>query len=542
MVRTSTALIFAVILSATGISGQDIPPSPNIRVQTRLVQIDVIVRDRNGPVENLSKDDFAVLDGRKPRQISIFSVHSSAPGQQSLPPLPPNTFSDLPQYTTTAPRSVTIVLLDNLNTLYGSAPESRFETQPYWLEDLALQNAKSHLMQFIEQLQPQDRVAIYGLRHSLHILCDFTSDRETLLRVISKYDPTSVTNRAVVEPGLRHGPVQDADGFENEAAALVAGSANEERAMETMAALEQIAAHVANIPGRKNLVWLTSNLPFSGEAMARILSPAQLAAYPIDARGLLARTTPSGPTEATYTLGEGPGVIADGAAPAQSSQPIGIANMESLANETGGQAFVNTNDIVSAIRKAVEDSEITYTLGFYIDRASIDGKFHELKVEVKRKGLALRYPKGYFAFEDAPATRNETEINLMTAIRSPIESSAIAVQVRLDRVERPLPHCLSISGSIDIHGLRLAQSGVVRSGAVGVVTVEQDESGKVIAQSASKISLRFRDKQYADYLKAGFPFHQYVQPKPGAVTLRILVQDANSAEVGSLIIPLSHLE
>jgi hypothetical protein len=108
-------------------------------------------------------------------------------------------------------------------------------------------------------------------------------------------------------------------------------------------------------------------------------------------------------------------------------------------------------------------------------------------------------------------------------------------------VEQPLPHCLSIFGAIDIRNLQLAENGGVRRGAVDVVTIEQDESGKVLAQSGSTIKLQFAEKQYVDYLKVGFPFHQYVQPQEHATTLRILIEDPNTAEVGSLIISLSEL-
>jgi hypothetical protein len=185
---------------------------------------------------------------------------------------------------------------------------------------------------------------------------------------------------------------------------------------------------------------------------------------------------------------------------------------------------------------------VTYTIGFYIGQDSIDGKFHEIKVEVKRKGVTVRYPKGYFAFEDAPATKDENRSNLLTALHSPIESSAIPVQVRIDRVEKPLPHCLPIFGSIDIRNLQLMQNGGVRKGVVDVVTIEQDESGKVVAQSGSAVSLHFGDKQYAAYAKSGFSFHQYVQPKANVTTLRIVVEDRSTAEVGTLIIPLSQLK
>ena len=50
----------------------------------------------------------------------------------------------------------------------------------------------------------------------------------------------------------------------------------------------------------------------------------------------------------------------------------------------------------------VEESAVTYTLGFYVDAKSLDGKLHELKVQVTRPGLNIRYPKGYFAFKDEP--------------------------------------------------------------------------------------------------------------------------------------------
>jgi hypothetical protein len=114
--------------------------------------------------------------------------------------------------------------------------------------------------------------------------------------------------------------------------------------------------------------------------------------------------------------------------------------MEELAGETGGQAFVNTNDITGAIRKAVEDSAVTYTLGFYLDGGSLDGKFHELKVEVRRKGLSLRYPRAYFALPDTALTKSDAQQMLATAVQSPLESSMIPVRAALERVNPPHPN------------------------------------------------------------------------------------------------------
>jgi VWFA-related protein len=558
MFRIVVALALASLLVPIAAAPADSPQTPQIHVATRLVEVGVIVRDKNGPVANLTKNDFVVLDRGKPRTISIFTVADASVRQPQRPEppqsLPRNTFSDLPQYGATAPRSVTVVLLDNLNTLYGSAPQSKYEKTPFWVEDLALQNAKEHLIQFIKELQPQDRVAIYALRDGLYVLSDFTNDRDQLLAIVKNYNATSMTNRQVVEPGemVLRMPGHDnagedafgqGSGFENGASSRLAAAANEDRGAQTMAALQQIAAHVANIPGRKNLVWLTANLPFSGAAMAHVLSPANIAVYPVDARGLLA----SAPTVAIGAWGTADFDSVSGAnghmdnMPGQSDQPIGITTMQKLADDTGGQAFVNTNDITGAIRKAVEDSAVTYTLGFYIDRDALDGKFHELKVEVKRTGLTLRYPKGYFAFPDNAPTKDEDQIRLLTAVRSPIESSVIPLQATLARVDHPQPNSLSLSCSIDIHKLQLARSGDLRKGAVIIYVFEQDQTGKVVYQWDRGYNFQLTDTQFAALLQSGMMFRQYLHPKADVTTVRVLVEDASTSQLGSLIIPLSQI-
>jgi VWFA-related protein len=540
-----TLALLAFGLAAIAASAQNSPQSPAISVSTRLVQVGVIARDKNGPVADLTKDDFLVLDRGKPQKISVFSVESSHPAPQPSQPLPQNTFSDLPQYGASTPRSITIVLLDNLNTLYGSAP-AMFEDTPFWTEDHALANAKAHLLEYLKSLGPRDRVALYGLSDTLHVLCDFTSDRSRLLSIVENFDPRSRTSREIAQPGATRLPQQvgglisppiDPGNME------MAGNANAGRATITLLALKAIADHVANIPGRKNLVWMTANLPFSGETMAAILSPAQIAAYPVDSRGLLPRSAMfgSGGVDAAQPglASQISGALSE--TPARSSQPTGVDTMQRLAELTGGRAFVNINDITGAIREAVDDGAVTYSLGFSIDAHSADGKFHELKVQVRREGLTIHYPRGYLAAKDAPSTKDQNWNTVVTAVQSPIESSAIPLQATVDRVNQPLPDSLKISCSIDIHNLRLVQTGDLRKGDVSVYVIQQDGAGKVLRHWNKTYDLRLSEKQYAALLKSGMPFSQDVQPKEGVATLRILVEDPATAAIGSLIIPLSQV-
>src|SRR5262249_38664179 len=67
-----------------------------------------------------------------------------------------------------------------------------------------------------------------------------------------------------------------------------------------------------------------------------------------------------------------------------------------LADNTDGRAIVNRNDIVGGMKQIVRDTSAYYLLG-YTSNAPTDGKFHELKVRVKRSGVQIRSRKGFWA-------------------------------------------------------------------------------------------------------------------------------------------------
>lgn len=540
------AMLAAVVLAPLLLAlGQQQATPPVLRGATHLVHVSIIVTDKTGhPVTDLTQNDFIIKDRGQVQKIGLFSRDAANAASETRQVLPRNIFSDQPQYSGGSPTGVTIVLLDNLNTLVGSAP-APYETTPFWMEDHALANAKQHLMDFLKDLDPNDRIAIYGLTDKLHVLCDFTCNREQLLTVVSKYDATSHSLRESSEPGNFHFPDQDpSDPYafemhEDETAQQLAAMNNEGREQVTMAALAAIASHVADIPGRKNLLWLTSNLPFSGDAIARILARGDIVAYPLDARGLLPRM-PQGNIEGVmdgdaYAKGE------LGAPPAMSQQPIGISAMQRMAEYTGGRAFVNTNDLTAAIRSVVEESAVTYTLGFYVDANSLDDKFHELKVQVTRPGLTVRYPKGYFAFKDELATKNERQENFLAAIRNPLDSAAIPLLVKAVRVDQP-SDTVQIAGSIGLKSLQMADQNGTRTGTVDLYFLQQDAAGDVLSQVSTHLRLKLTEQQYQDYLKSGIVFRDQIQVKKQAAVVRILVQDPATSEVGSVIVPLARID
>src|SRR5512134_4187544 len=146
-------------------AGQRADRPPVFRVATRLVQVSVVVHDRDGrPVTDLKKEDFTLTERGTPQPIAFLSMESA-----ERPPAPPaasspNIFSNVFAERSGVPTSITVILLDLLNT--------RWADQQY---------ARKALITFLGQIQPQDRIAIYTLgARSLTVLHDYTSDAASL--------------------------------------------------------------------------------------------------------------------------------------------------------------------------------------------------------------------------------------------------------------------------------------------------------------------------------------------------------------------------
>ncbi len=481
-----------------------------LHASTRLVQVNVVVDRKNAPVANLKRDDFILTERGKPRTIDVFSVESSATSGTSAVPLPPNTFSNRPN-PGAAPPNLVIVLLDGRNT--------RFEDQA---------NAKRQLLKFLRSVDPKDRIAIYTLSNTLRVLCDFTDTPEQLQTILAKFRGSTGTDVITAHPDLANSGDAIIDQFVDQSNQIFASRAVVGSAGTTVAAFSAIASHVADLPGRKSLVWITGSLPFSLASAAKAFNRANLAVYPVDARGLVGlpgQLTASAPSPRRQQH-----IAAFG--------PEGLQTMDQLAELTGWRAFYNTNDLSGALRTAVEDSSVTYTLGFYLDSESLDGKFHELKVLVSRPGLNVRYRKEYLASKERPASDEESKTNLLHALESPLESSAIP----LSAIVTPGEGSFKILWSIDTHALHLEQRGGDAKGAINVFFVQTDRAGKSLDMAEEAYDVRLNKEEYETYLRMGMTYRRTLVLKKDAKTLRILVADRSTGAVGSLIVPLSKVK
>jgi hypothetical protein len=212
--------------------------------------------------------------------------------------------------------------------------------------------------------------------------------------------------------------------------------------------------------------------------------------------------------------------------------------MIALAKATGGVPFYNTNDINGAIRKALDDSEVTYTLGFYPPYDDLDSSFHAIKVEVDRKGVEVRTRGGYQASPDTQTGEKQRSELIRDALWSPLEASAIGLAARVEKVDQPSPGSLRITLGITPADLQLQQKAGKWSGAVDYVIAQRGANGNFLNREPKAIALNLDENQYRAMLAQGLNLTSTVAPLPGAVQLRVVLLDRTSGKVGSVNIPL----
>ncbi|HEV2349239.1 MAG TPA: VWA domain-containing protein [Terriglobia bacterium] len=542
---------FMLVAAARAFS-QTSPPAKDqapalLRATTHLVQVNVIALDHRGrPVADLKASDLILTDDGVPQKISVFSLEKSKPAAGQLSPLAANVFSNRWQDHPGAPTNVTLILLDAINTT--------FEDQAF---------ARNQLQKFLKLVQPNDRVAIYVLGRNLRMLHNFSNDAASLLRSLTAYQgeiPTEykppdpmVTSAiydssggrqpagATAEPGPNTRREMANEGLEGEYDFLVL-----ERVEKTIASLEAISNYLARLPGRKNLVWISGGFPFTlgidavrvrpGQPIqtpdilwdqiergARALNNANLAIYPINARGLEG--------DPTYSAARR---VID-----LSSRSIAIGEdeintMQDLADRTGGRAFYNTNGISYAIQRAVNDSRVSYALAYYPTHGKWDGKFHKIRLKTTRAGIHLRYRLGYFALPEPTPTGADLKADFEAAVLSPLDATGLTLTATVS----PAQGSLSINLKVDPSGITLKHQGDRWLGSLEFASEQMTSDSQELKYQPSHLVIDLDQKAYGRIKREGVSLTIVAKVRPGTDRIRLVVRDVPSGAIGSLAIPL----
>ena len=527
--------------------------SPALRVTTRLVEVNVIVNDKHGnPITGLAQKDFTLLDNGKPQEIRVFSAETNLPSETRRAPLLPGTYTNRPEEQGNVPASVTVILLDALNT------------------DAADQTlARKQVLRTLQEIQPQEYVALYWLGNGLHILHDFTTDASSLRQVLASYDSSKSTreldNSELADPSLNspspstpYGQVSERQAFRLAFDQRVANQSIGDRVRLTVAALVAIANHLGTRNGRKNLVWVSSSFPvtlgyikfdlnwmndtgedFTGDVRiaARALTGANIAVYPVDARGLLGSSLSASKDDVEAHIGD----------PSDADTPLPVHDaletidtMNLLAQRTGGKAFYGTNDLSSAIRRAMNDSRVTYTLGYYPAAVKWDGSFREIKVKVAVPGADLRSRSGYFAFPEVPLVSGKDDRAFLSELAaSHLPATGIGLHVRVQAVSDSRDPTLAVEVHLDLREIRMQRSGGRWTGAVQSVFLQLDNAGRVLQADDRTFYPEFDTATYERVLQTGMSDTRQVRVLLGTAQLCIVVHDRGTSNMGSIYVPLA---
>jgi VWFA-related protein len=542
MTVKSCIVLCALFGAATICSAQSTAPETTgttIRSNARLVVVDVVAVDRQGnPVQGLKVSDFTVSEDKKPQSIRGFDEHRSTQVAQETPALklPPDTYTNyIPVQKKSGP--VNILLFDMLNT-----------------EPAHLEFAKQQMIQFLRKLPPHQQFALFTLGTELHMIQGFTEDSDSLIAAADELStlPSHVTKtirqtasdisetRIIKDPRARAAMIRYL--LEEH------GGHTDAQFSYTLEALTQLARAVAVIPGRKNLIWISDSLPANflpGSALGReyhtqiehlgaLFSTTQIAVFPVDAHGLM--TSSADASISGSEIFRDTGGFADSQMYSLNSA---YQTMESIAEQTGGRVFRNSNDIAGAIRTSADLSSNYYTISYRPTNARWNGDFRDISIKASKPGIHLQYRSGYYAIADPLSNGKETQQALDASIQPFVPPSTSLLMKAKVVPPASENQSTSIDVLLDPHDLAFTNAGERKSLKLRFVIVAWDATGKNCGSIAGNFDPQFEKKGVELIMKTGLQVHQFLSLKSGTYTLRIGVADRTSGLLGTLDVPLT---
>jgi VWFA-related protein len=538
-------------------------PAATLKLNARTVVVDVVVTDKDGrAVPGLRKDDFQVTENGKPQTIDYFEPHFAAASgaPPAAPPLPPNTFTNVPA---TAPNeAVNVLLMDALNT--------QIADQMY---------VRKEMFSYLASIPPGIRVGVFVLGEKLRIVQGFTEDSALLRASIDRFAGKPASSPLLRTPAetsaqdtLQRFMSFDLIGHEID-------FESNERILTTLDSLQQIARYLTGVPGRKNLIWFAGSIPVclpagpapcpyeeKVEETFHMLADARVAVYPIGATGL--------ETNALYDAGV-PQLQVTNYQSLIASQKGSLKNeFESRSNlkymrdwfaeETGGKAIPDTNDLKGALADDIEDGSRYYTLAYTPKNRKEVGKERKIEIKTASGSYKLSYRRGYLeetpkqirAAEATPAKDplrplmdrgmpNFTELRYRVKVEPAAIQPPAGAPRAGDNTALTAP-CTrySVNFSLAADGLTLVPGpDGVRRQIIEVALVVYSQEGKPLNWETRPVRLTSRPEptQFGQTSGIPFQFHFDFDAPPGDVYLRTGIYATSSNRAGTLEIPLSSI-
>jgi VWFA-related protein len=518
-------------------------PDPSARVATMVVRAEtvltnVVVRDKKtgAVIKGLKGSDFQILEDKKPQKLVSFDYQNV--DEAAVLAEKASTVSGA-----TATKKKTIA--DLVNNDFAASPDELkdrrlivlfFDLSSMQPEDVtrAVDSAKDYIN---NHMSPADMVASVSLNASPSMDQDFTNDKQALLTAVSKYDGTAGQGFTGGSEG------GGTDGTSDDSSSFVADD-SEFNALNTdrqIYAIRTICKAIEKVEQKKSLMYFSGGLTRQGiENQASLRSTtnecvkANTEIYAVDTRGLQA-LNPVGDA----SKGSIRGTSAYSGAAMQGQLNANFSSQETLgtlASDTGGKLFVDSNDFAPAFQQVQHDTEAYYILGFHSTNPARDGGYRHLTINlINHPEAKLEYRPGYYAPADFQHAKTEDrELALTEAMRSDVPATDVAVYLqalyfRLDDNKFYIPISLVVPGS-QINAVTVKDKDKDKA-TIDILGQVKNAQGIAVGQVRQTVNLVLDANQQVQ--KRNVQYSTGFELAPGKYHVKFVVRENQTGNMGS---------
>jgi VWFA-related protein len=533
-VRIALSIVMCGLLLVVG-ADSALPQNPQqaqqppyrLRFTSELVLVNVVIRDKKGNlVRGLKKEDFTVLEDGKKQDVSTFD------------------FENIDELAIPGPADATTTGVAGQPGLLRSTEQPVMDARDRRLMLLffdfsamdpeQIERSVDAAKKFVQtKMQPADLIAMVSLATNMHVDLDFTADKAKVLATLASYNSGQ-------GQGFDNGTEGSSEGTAETGGAFTVDDTdyNTFSADRKLLALQAIMQSLGKISQKKSIIYFSNGISQSGvdnqsalRAATASAVKANVSIYPLDVRGLQA-FPPGGEAQAASLHGQsaynGNAVFNDLDSNASSQETL-----STLASDTGGKAFFDSNDFGGVFSQVQKDTSAYYVLGFTSANKLKDGRFRHLRVQINRPDVHLEYRSGYYAGRDFQhLNRTDREQQMSDELEAELPRTDVALfagaaYFRQDDSHYYLAVSLVVPGSQipfvqakDKDNATIDIIGEVRSG--GKLAVGQLRDTVKLALDSSQ-QVRRKNVQY----NTGFVL------APGSYHLKFVVRENQTGRLGS---------
>ncbi|HEY6338726.1 MAG TPA: VWA domain-containing protein [Candidatus Sulfotelmatobacter sp.] len=445
--KAAAVLLVLVLLGAPLPSQQQ--SEYRLRAESDLVLVNVTVRDKSGKfVSGLKPENFTILEDNKPQKVVSFDVENV----DAVPALDVAQAKPQPEATTAqtpppAPATDSAAPFKDRRLIVLFFDLSAMEPDEI---DHAVTSAENYVD---AQMAPADLVSIVSLGSSLLVNQDFTADRALLKKQLDQFSSGS-------GQGFEEGTTGTTEGTPDTGQPFSADDTeynifNTDRRLE---ALRSVAERLSHVQQKKSLIYFSSGMDRTGienqaemRAAVNAAVRSNLAIYTMDMRGL----------QALVAGGEAQNASLRGVSAYSGQSTLNALNsnfttqetLVTLASDTGGRAFLDSNDFSKIFKGVQQDTSTYYLLGYHSTNPARDGRYRRIVVKSNVAGLKIDYRRGYYAPADYQhSTKDDKERQLEEELASELPATDLPIYLgvayfRLESNKFFVPISLVVPGS-----------------------------------------------------------------------------------------------